>query len=213
MNPQLVARQQSKWRAAMLAEHWQDYDRRGGMLQVFWHEIGHYLGPETDNAGRPVGDALGVDGPLIEELKAEVVSQSALQVLFDRGLVNKEVHRAAIAFGLLKSLPRVRPLRSQEYETLWLMELNFFLERGLAIYEGGRLGLRYERHAATIRELLTQVLAIQANGSRSGAAELIERYATWDDRHETLAHAITAANGYQFLNPRYGILGDTPDDS
>jgi hypothetical protein len=212
MHPRLVARQESRWRAVMVADHWPDFDRRGGMLHAFWHEIGHYLGPETDDAGRPVVERLGVDGPLIEELKAELVSQSALQVLFDRDLLSEHDHRAAIAYGLLSSFRPVRPRRSQEYETLSVMELNFFLEAGLLVYDGGRLGVRYERHTQTIRDLLTQVLAIQATGSQSVAAELIERYSTWDHRHDTIAGAITAAFPYRFLNPGYGILGDTPDD-
>jgi hypothetical protein len=208
MNPEAAGRLSARWRAAMLPAFWDAYSPRGDFLQTFWHEIGHYLGPDTVADGRSVLDALEAEGGLIEELKSELVSQVATRFLFDRELVSEADHRASIASGLLGGLRPVRPLRSQVYETLWLMELNFFLERGLLVFEAGRLGIRYELHAEVVRDLLRQVLEIQSSGNRAAAADLIERYSTWDERNEAVARAVTAASKYRFLHPRYAILGD-----
>jgi hypothetical protein len=212
-HPLETRRLNDRWRAATLPDHWGDRDASGDQLATVWHELGHYLGPQVDDAGVPVLDALGADAGLIEELKAELVAQSAVRVLLDRGLVTGAEQRAALASGVSACLRPVRPLRSQAHEAGSLIEMNYFLEQGFLGIEDGRIALRYDRHAEAINGLLRQVLSIQGRGARDDADALIERYSVWDDRHEAIAKAINGATRWRFYHPHYAILGGMPEDA
>jgi len=202
------ARVQARWKATVFPDHADDLTPAGRYQQVVWHEIGHYLGPDTDRSGRSLEVTLQAECSPIEELKAELVSQFATNQLRTMGLVNDAEARAVAASAVLSSLRPVRPLRFQPYPTLWLMELNYFLEHGFLVYEAGGLGIRYDRHPEVVEGMLTEVLAIQEDGSRQRAAEFISRYSGWDDRHIALARAMQAAERYRYLNDRYGLLED-----
>lgn len=208
-NPESLTRAKARWEAAMERDFHADLTPEGRYQQVVWHEIGHYLGPETDREGRSLEKQLEDDAAPVEELKAELISQYAAHRLRDLGHLTAEEVRGIGAGGILASLRPVRPIRSQPYPTLWLMEFNFFLDRGLLIYEDGKVGVRWERHDATIKELLGEVLAIQEAGSKQVAAEFIERWSGWDERHDALAGSIRAAEQYRYSRPIYGLLDET----
>ncbi len=148
-SPESLARARARWEAALERDFHGDLSPEGRYQQVVWHEIGHYLGPEIDREGRSIEDQLEDDAAPVEELKAELISQYAAHRLQDLGHLSAEDVRGIAAGGILASLRPVRPIRSQPYPTLWLMEFNFFLDRGLLIYEDGKVGVRWERHDET----------------------------------------------------------------
>ncbi|HEV2006235.1 MAG TPA: hypothetical protein VGQ85_06425 [Candidatus Limnocylindrales bacterium] len=205
-DPQAFGRVQARWQAAMLPEHHAELTPEGLYQQVVWHEIGHYLGPDTTREGRALDIALEADASPIEELKAELVSQFATNRLRTMGLVDEAGARAVAASAILAGLRPVRPLRSQAYPTLWLMMQNYFLEHGVLVYESGRLGIRHERHDEVVSGMLADALAIQEEGSKERSTAFIDRWSTWDERQETLAQALQAAERYRYLDPRYGLL-------
>ena len=207
-HPEAFSRVRARWEAAMDREHHPELDSEGRYQQVVWHEIGHYLGPERAADGRSIEDSLEDDAAPIEELKAELTSQFAAHELQKLGHLAWEDVRGIAAGAILSSLRPVKPIRSQPYPTLWLMEFNWFVEQGLLVYEEGRLGVRWERHAEAVSSMLRQVLAIQEAGSKRDAADFIERYSTWGDRHETLAQNMRAAEQYRYTLPTYGLLED-----
>jgi len=204
-DPQAFGRVEGRWRAAMLPEHHAELTPEGMYQQVVWHEIGHYLGPDTTHEGRALETALEADAAPIEELKAELVSQFAVNRLRTMGLVDDAAARAVAASVILAGLRPARPLRSQAYPTLWLMMQNYFLEHGVLVYESGRLGIRYEHHDEVVSGMLADALAIQEEGSKERSTAFIDRWSTWDERHETLARALQAAERYRYLDPRYGL--------
>jgi hypothetical protein len=210
MHPEAFARVRTRWEAAVFPDHYADLTPEGRYQQTVWHEIGHYLGPDTDRNGRSLDASLEVECSPIEELKAELVSQFATNRLRTMGLVSDADARGVAASAVLASLRPVRPLRFQPYPTLWLMQLNYFLEQGALVYETGSLGIRYDRQAEAVEGMLAEVLDIQEEGSAKRAAEFINRYSGWDERHETLARAMQAAERYRYLDDRYGLL--EPDD-
>lgn len=205
-HPDSLARARARWEAAMERDFHGDLSPEGRYQQVVWHEIGHYLGPETDREGRALERQLEDDAAPVEELKAELISQYAAHRLEELGHVSPEEVRGIAAGGLFASLRPVRPIRSQPYPTLWLMEFNFFLDRGLLIYEDGKVGIRWDRHDSTVKELLGEVLAIQESGSKQAAATFIERWSGWDERHAALAASIRDAERYRYSLPTYGLL-------
>ncbi len=205
-NPQAFERLEVRWQAAMLPQHHAELTPEGSYQQVVWHEIGHYLGPDTTREGRSLDTALEADASPIEELKAELVSQFATHRLRAMGLVDEAGARAVTASVILAGLRPVRPLRSQAYPTLWLMALNYFLEHGVLVYQDGRLGIRHERHDKVVSDMLAETLAIQEDGSKERSTAFIDRWTTWDERHEALARALKAVERYRYLDARYGLL-------
>ncbi len=207
-HPEAFARAFSRWEAVIDRDHQAALTPEGRYQQVVWHEIGHYLGPTTVRDGRSIEGSLEDDASPIEELKAELVAQFAAHRLRELGhLTDAEVQGIA-AGATLASLRPVKPIRSQPYPTLWLMEFNWFLEKGYLIYEDGSLWPRWERHEAAVTGMLREVLRIQDTGSKADAAAFIERYTTWDDRHETLARAMRAAEQSRYARQVYGLLDE-----
>jgi hypothetical protein len=205
-NPAAFGRVRTRWEAGVLPEHLGDLTAEGIYQQVVWHEIGHYLGPDTDRRGRSLDAALEADAAPIEELKAELVSQFAMTRLLALGLVDEAAVRGVAASVILASLRPVRPLRSQAYSTIWLMVLNYYLDRGYLVYDAGRIGIRQERHEAAVSAMLADVLAIQEEGSKERSTAYIDRWRAWDDRHEAIARALQGAERYRYLDARYGLL-------
>jgi hypothetical protein len=206
IHPDAFQRLVTRWQAAMLPEHHAELTPEGAYQQVVWHEIGHYLGPDTTRAGRSLDAALEAEASPIEELKSELVSQFATNRLLAMGLVDEAGARAVAATAILVCLRPVRPLRSQPYPTLWLMTLNYFLEHGVLVFESGRLGIRHERHDEVVSAMLAEALAIQEAGVKERAAAFIDRWTTWDQRHESLAQRLQAAERYRYVDVRYGLL-------
>jgi hypothetical protein len=44
---------------------------------------------------------------------------------------------------MVSVLRAVKPRRSEQYDTLWLMQTNYFLDRGVLELDGGRLNIPY----------------------------------------------------------------------
>jgi len=86
------------------------------------------------------------------------------------------------------------------------MQLNYFLEEGLLLYEDGSLAIRWERHPEVVRGMLGEVLDIQHAGDKARAAAFIERYSTWDERHEAIARELRAVEKYRFTLFRSPLL-------
>lgn len=206
MHPALFSRLRTRWESVIAPAHLGDLTPDGLYQQVVWHEVGHYLGPEADGEGRPIDTSLGADAQPIEELKADLLAVFATDRLRASGIVDEATTRAVAASLILACLRPVRPLRSQPYATLQLMALNAFLDGGYLVLDGDRLGIRHDRRESVVRGMLADVLAIQVTGSSQGAASYIDRYTTWDERHERLARTLTAVEQHRFLDSRYGLL-------
>jgi len=207
-HPEAFARVQLRWQAVITPEQHDELSAEGRYLQVVWHEIGHYLGPATVRTGRSIEAALEDDASPIEELKAELVSQFAAHKLRELGHLTDAEVRGIAAGATLASLRPVKPIRSQPYPTLWLMEFNWFLEQGYLVYEDGSLLIRFDRHAEAVTGMLREVLRIQDTGSKADAATFIERYSTWDDRHDALARQMRAAERSRYARQVYGLLDE-----
>jgi hypothetical protein len=102
----------------------------------------------------------------------------------------------------------VRPLRTQPYPTLWLMQLNHGLESGYLRLADDGIHVEHERLAETVTSMLRETLAIQDGGTHADSSAFIERYSTWDERHERIAAAVRAAERHRFMLARFPVLGD-----
>ncbi|MGE0640585.1 MAG: NUDIX hydrolase [Thermoanaerobaculia bacterium] len=198
-----------RWRAAVNPRFGSDYSGEGGFQRTLWHEIGHYLGPDTTRDGRTLDEALGTWADACEEMKSDLVSLFAYHELARRGLVTPEALRGVQASGVLRALNSHRPRRDQPYQTMQLAQFNYFVDRGLLAFDAdGRLDIRHERYAATVEGLLREVLLVQSSGDPAVAESFFARWTAWGEPHEGLAAKLREAEGPRYRLVRYGALGE-----
>jgi hypothetical protein len=209
-NDDLFRSADGSWRAAVAEDFDEDLGPDGDFQRTLWHEIGHYLGVDRDRQGRDLDAALQENAPALEEMKADLVSLFAARALRTRGYYDDQALRHVYAAGIRRTLQNVRPRRDQPYQTMQLMQMNYFLEKGLLeVDPSGQLVIRYDRYHDTVTALLREVLAVQHEGDKAASDRFIERYTAWSpDLHEPLAAKMRAATPYRFRIVRYAALGE-----
>jgi hypothetical protein len=210
-HPDLVAAARAQWEAALAPTFHADFSTEGGFQRTLWHEIGHYLGVDRDAAGRELDTALEANSPTFEEMKADLVALFAAPALHRDGYYDDAALRAVYASGILRTLQKVKPRRDQPYQTMQLMQMNFFLAHGLLRFEpaAGRLHVDYARYHAVVTDLLREVLAVQDAGDKPASDAFIDRWTGWADAvHGALGRAMRATETSRFRLVRYAALGE-----
>jgi len=113
--------------------------------------------------------------------------------------------------GTLRVLQRNRPRRDQPYNTMQLMQWNFFLENGLLSFDAQtkKLGINYDKYHDTVGKLLAKVLEAQYAGDKTAANRFIEQYTKWDENlHGAVAKNIREQQQYRFRLFKYAALGE-----
>lgn len=193
------------WKTATQDAHAADLRDDGNFLRTLWHEIGHYLGVDRDKQGRTLDVALEDYADSIEEMKSDLVSLFALQKM------NHPSLRAIQASGIRRTLQNVKPRRDQPYQTMQLIQFNWFLEHGLieADPKTARLTIHYEKYPEVVTSLLREVLKLQHDGDKAAAAAFFDRWTKWTpELHDKLAARIRDAQGARFRIVKYGALGE-----
>src|SRR6266550_838533 len=171
----------------------------GNFYRTLWHEVGHYLGVDRAKDGRDLGQALQDDASALEEMKADLVSLFVAEALHKQGYYTDEQFKSVYAGGILRVLQNNKPRRDQPYNTMQLMQWNFFLENGLLTFENARLRIHYDRYHAVVGKLLQRVLEVQYAGDKAAADRFIDQYTTWkDDLHGVVAKNIRDQSRYRF---------------
>ena len=127
------------WEAAIASAHGKDLTSDGNFYRTLWHEVGHYLGVDRTKDGRDLDDALQDDANTLEEMKADLVSLFVAEALHQQAYYSDVQLRSVYASGILRVLQNNKPRRDQPYNTMQLMQWNFFLENGLLTFEAGKL--------------------------------------------------------------------------
>lgn len=211
LNEELFRDTQAAWQAAVVPGHAEELTLEGGFQRTLWHEIGHYLGVATDEQGRSLDIALKEYSDLLEEMKADLVSLYSAPALRKEGYYTDDQLRALYADGIRRTLQNVKPRRNQPYQTMQLMQMNYFLENGLLSFdeESGKLRIHYAKYHDVVRALLREVLAIQSAGNTKRAGEFIDRYTRWDEQlHGVIGRNMRAAAKYRYRLVRYEALGE-----
>lgn len=210
-DPDIFAGVERTWAAVVAPAHATELTADGAFQRTLWHEIGHYLGVDTTRDGRTLGDALGDSADLLEELKADLVSLFVAEALHARGYHDDARLRAVYASGINRVLQNNQPRRDQPYNTMQLMQWNFFLDRGLLRFDAatGTLAIDYGRYHAVVGELLGRVLAIQEAGDKAAADRFIAELTRWDDAlHGLIAQRIRDQQRHRYRLFRYAALGE-----
>ena len=209
--PELFDAGSSAW-AASVAPEFADHLTADSLFhRTLWHEIGHYLGVDRTRDNRDLDVALGADANLIEEMKSDLVSLFAGPQLQRQGYFDAGQLRAHRASGINRTLQNVRPRREQPYQTMQLMQFNWFLDRRVLTFNpaSGKLSIDYGRYQDAVTDLLREVLAIQDAGDQARTHAFIERWSSWDDNlHGRIASARRDTQRYRYRLFTYGALGE-----
>ncbi|MCM3900713.1 MAG: zincin-like metallopeptidase domain-containing protein [Pyrinomonadaceae bacterium] len=197
------------WEAAIATEHKDDLSADGNFYRTLWHEVGHYLGVDRTKDGRDLDEALQEDSSAMEEMKADLVSLFVAPALRKNDYYTDAQLRSVYASGILRVLQNNKPRRDQPYNTMQLMQWNFFLENRLLSFEQGKLQIDYAKYHDVVGKLLRQVLEVQYLGDKAAADRFIEQYTKWDDNlHGAIARNIRDQQRYRFRLFKYAALGE-----
>jgi len=183
----------------------------GNFYRTLWHEVGHYLGVDRTKDGRDLDEALQDNSNALEEMKADLVSLFVAEALHKQGYYTDAQLRSVYAGGILRVLQNNRPRRDQPYNTMQLMQWNFFLENGLLSFDPAtsRLQVHYEKYHDVVAKMLEKTLAVQYEGDKAASDKFIDQYTTWDENlHGVIAENIRAQQQYRFRVFKYAALGE-----
>ncbi|MGE0532726.1 MAG: NUDIX hydrolase [Hyphomonadaceae bacterium] len=207
LNEEIFAETQRAFAAAVIESQANDLTPESGFYRTLWHEIGHYLGVDQTADGRDLDVALEDTADLLEEMKADLVSLTSARILQQRGRITEAQLRGIYASGIRRVLQKNRPRREQAYNTMQLIQWNWFMERGALRFEDSRLRIDYRRYPEAVTSLLREVLAIQRAGDRNAANAFVERWTTWrPDLHEVIAQRMRESERTRFTIVTYEAL-------
>ena len=207
MNPEIYEEAAKSFNAATLDVHHGDLALEGGFYRTLWHEVGHYLGPDQTSAGGDIDAALQDTADLIEEMKSDLVSLFAAQRLHDAGYYTDEQLRAIYAGGILRVLQKNQPRREQPYQTMQLIQWNWFVDKGLLRFDDGRLAIDYARYPEAVSTLLKEVIDLQYRGDRDATDAFVTTWTSWDESlHGAVGARMKAAEGSRYRLVTYEAL-------
>jgi hypothetical protein len=183
----------------------------GNFYRTLWHEVGHYLGVDRTKDGRDLDEALQDNSNALEEMKADLVSLFVAEALRKQGYYTDAQLRSVYAGGILRVLQNNRPRRDQPYNTMQLMQWNFYLENGLLSFDPATKTLRvhYDKYHEVVGKMLEKTLAVQYEGDKAASDKFIDQYTKWDENlHGVIAANIRAQQKYRFRVFKYAALGE-----
>ena len=208
-DPNIFVSTGSTFEAAVGPEQAKELTSDGNFYRTLWHEVGHYLGVDRTKDNRDLDEALQENASALEEMKADLVSLFAVQALRKQGYYNDLQMRSVYAGGILRVLQNNKPRRDQPYNTMQLMQWNFFMENGLLTFENGRLRIHYDKYHEVVGKLLKKVLDVQYQGDKAASDRFIDEYTKWDDNmHGVIAKNIRERQRYRFRVFKYSALGE-----
>ena len=130
----------------------------GNFYRTLWHEVGHYLGVDRTKDDRDLDDALQDNSNTLEEMKADLVSLFVAEALHKQGYYTDVQLKSVYAGGILRVLQNNRPRRDQPYNTMQLMQWNFYLENGLLSFDQSSKTLRihYDKYHEVVGKMLAR---------------------------------------------------------
>ena len=210
-NPEIFDANKTAWQVAVAPKHKDELSPDGQFYYTLWHEVGHYLGVDRTKNGQDLDAALQENTNTLEEMKADLVSLYTAETLQKQGYYTPQQLRAVYAAGIRRVLQTAKPNRSQPYQTMQVMQWNFYMENDLLEYDGKtqRLEINYDIYHETVGKLLTKVLDVQYQGDKAAADKFIERYSNWNENlHGAIAGNIRAQQKYRFRLFKYAALGE-----
>ncbi len=208
-DPSIFASTGNTLSAAVGDEQAKELTPDGNFYRTLWHEVGHYLGVDRTKDNRDLDEALLDDASALEEMKADLVALFVAEPLHKQGYFTDSQLRSVYAGGILRVLQNNKPRRDQPYNTMQLMQWNYFMENGLLTFENGKLRIHYDKYHDVAGKLLQKVLIVQYAGDKAAADRFIDEYTKWDENlHGVIARNIREQQRYRFRLFKYAALGE-----
>jgi hypothetical protein len=210
-SPEIFASSRAAYAAAVEERFVPSFTPKGNSDRTLWHEIGHYLGVDRTRDGRDLDIALGQASSAVEEMKADLVSLYVAPALLKLGYYTAADMSPLYASGVRRVLLKSKPDRAQPYQTMELMQFNYFLAHGVLAFDAqsGKLAIDEDKFHAAVGAMLRDVLEIQAAGSAADAEAYITKWTEWrPDLHEKLAEAMRSTEQYRFNCISFELLDD-----
>jgi hypothetical protein len=207
--PNIFASVSGTLEAAVGSEQAKALTPDGNFYRTLWHEVGHYLGVDRTRDNRELDDVLQEDSSVLEEMKADLVSLFVAEQLRKQGYYTNEQLQSVYAGGILRVLQNNKPRRDQPYNTMQLMQWNFFLENGLLSFADGKLHIHFDKYHSVVGKMLAKTLDVQYQGDKAAADRFIDQYTRWDENlHGVIAKNIRDRQRYRFRLFKYAALGE-----
>jgi hypothetical protein len=197
--------------AAVGLDQAKDLTSEGNFYRTLWHEVGHYLGIDLTKDDRDLDEALQEDSSVLEEMKADLVSLFIAEALRKQGYYTDAQLKSVYAGGILRVLQNNKPRRDQPYNTMQLMQWNFFLDNGLLTFDQANktMLIHYDKYHDVVGKMLAQTLNVQYQGDKAAADRFIDQYSKWDETlHGATARKIRDSQKYRFRLFKYAALGE-----
>ncbi len=210
-DPNIFGSTSNTFAAAVGTEQAKALTNDGNFYRTLWHEVGHYLGVDRTRDNRDLDEALQDASNALEEMKADLVALFVAEALHKQGYYTDAQLKSVYAGGILRVLQNNKPRRDQPYNTMQLMQWNFFLENGLLSFDESTktLKIHYDKYHDVVGKMLAKTLAVQYEGDKTSADKFIDQYTTWDDNlHGVIAANIRAQQRYRFRIFKYAALGE-----
>jgi hypothetical protein len=210
-NPDIFEGTSKTWAAAVAPAHREEMTSDGNFYRTLWHEVGHYLGVDRTKGGQDLDTALQENSSAMEEMKADLVSLFVAPALREQGYYTDQQLRSVYASGINRVLQNNRPRRDQPYNTMQLMQWNFFLENGLLSFDPRtkKLNIHYDKYHDVVGRLLARVLQVQYQGDKAESDRFIEQYSKWDEElHGVVAKNIRDQQQYRFRIFKYAAMNE-----
>ena len=143
--------------------------------------------------------------------QATEVLEKTRTVVLDPDISSLTEAEKSVAGKLIRVGEIFNRTNEQPYQTMQLMQMNYFLEHGLLSFDpsSARLEIHYDRYKDVIRQMLNDVLKLQQQGDSQQAGEFIKNYTSWTpELHGRLAERLRSSSRYRFVMVSYKALSD-----
>jgi hypothetical protein len=208
-SPEIFAASRAAYAAAVEDQFVPSFTATGGSNRTLWHEIGHYLGVDRTRDGRDLDIALEQASSVYEEMKADLVSLFVGPELKKMGFYSADDMKQLYASGVRRVLNKNQPDRAQPYQTMELMQFNYFMAQGVLTFDAksGRLTVHEDKFHSAAAAMLRDVFEIQAAGDATKAEAYITKWTEWKpELHERLAEAMRSTETSRFPCVTFELL-------
>jgi hypothetical protein len=141
---------------------------------ILMHELMHGLGPHEVAGHGTVRAALQETYSAIEEAKADASGLWAMQVLVDKGVLDRAFEHTMYTTFLASAFRSIRFGLEEAHGKGIALQLNTLLDAGaVVVAPGGTFSVDPAKVKDAVRALTTELLMLEANGDHAKAAEVI----------------------------------------
>jgi hypothetical protein len=156
-------------------------DRRQVSFDAFFthilmHELMHGLGPHQTAEGATVRKAMQEAGSALEEAKADISGLFALQLLVDKGALDRSLERTMYVTFLASAFRSIRFGTNEAHGKGVALQLNTLLDAGaVRVAPDGTLAVVPERIREAVAKLTGEIMTLQASGDVERAREWLRK--------------------------------------